>query len=105
MRRGWGVLAVPPKPLYGPHPRLVAFLVSQDAVVGPPKPLPFRMDPAAMPFNASPKAALPGTDRTDRLPMAALVILAAIGFTAITTELLPSGLLPQVSAGLGVSEA
>ena len=61
-----------------------------------------------MPYNASPKAAPRGadrTDRTDRLPMAALVILAAIGFTAITTELLPSGLLPQVSAGLGVSEA
>lgn len=37
--------------------------------------------------------------------MAALVILAAIGFTAITTELLPSGLLPQMSSGLGVTEA
>ncbi|HEY8294271.1 MAG TPA: MFS transporter [Micrococcaceae bacterium] len=43
--------------------------------------------------------------RADRLPMAALVILAAIGFTAITTELLPSGLLPQMSSGLGVTEA
>ncbi|MFI5085008.1 MAG: MFS transporter, partial [Actinomycetales bacterium] len=47
----------------------------------------------------------PSAQRPDRLPMAALLILAAIGFTAITTELLPSGLLPQVSSGLGVSEA
>ena len=40
----------------------------------------------------------------DRLPVGALLVLAAIGFTAITTELLPSGLLPQISAGLNVSE-
>lgn len=40
-----------------------------------------------------------------RLPMGALLVLAAIGFTAITTELLPSGLLPQISADLRVSEA
>ncbi len=47
---------------------------------------------------------VPSAPRTDRLPMAALLILAAIGFTAITTELLPSGLLPQISQGLGVTE-
>ncbi|MCZ2404635.1 MFS transporter [Paenarthrobacter sp. Z7-10] len=46
----------------------------------------------------------PSTTRSDRLPIAALLILAAIGFTAITTELLPSGLLPQISAGFNVSE-
>ncbi|XAS68191.1 MFS transporter [Micrococcaceae bacterium Sec5.7] len=40
----------------------------------------------------------------DRIPLGALLILAAIGFTAITTELLPSGLLPQVSADLNVAE-
>lgn len=40
-----------------------------------------------------------------RLPLGALLVLAAIGFTAITTELLPSGLLPQISADLRVSEA
>ncbi|WP_426998451.1 MFS transporter [Pseudarthrobacter sp. N5] len=40
----------------------------------------------------------------DRLPLGALLVLAAIGFTAITTELLPSGLLPQISAGLNISE-
>ncbi|WHP60301.1 MFS transporter [Arthrobacter sp. KFRI-F3372] len=39
-----------------------------------------------------------------RFPYAAMVVLATIAFTAITTELLPSGLLPQISAGLDVSE-
>lgn len=33
-----------------------------------------------------------------------MAILATIAFTAITTELLPSGLLPQISEGLNVSE-
>lgn len=40
-----------------------------------------------------------------QLPVGALLVLAAIGFTAITTELLPSGLLPQISADFHVSEA
>lgn len=39
-----------------------------------------------------------------RFPLAAMVVLATIAFTAITTELLPSGLLPQISEGLSVSE-
>lgn len=39
-----------------------------------------------------------------RFPYAAMVVLATIAFTAITTELLPSGLLPQISSGLNVSE-
>ena len=39
-----------------------------------------------------------------RFPYAAMVVLATIAFTAITTELLPSGLLPQISTGLEVSE-
>jgi predicted MFS family arabinose efflux permease len=39
------------------------------------------------------------------MPVGALIVLAAIGFTAITTELLPSGLLPQISADFKVSEA
>lgn len=33
------------------------------------------------------------------------MILAAAGFTAVTTELLPSGLLPQISRDLGVEES
>lgn len=39
-----------------------------------------------------------------RFPLAAMLVLATIAFTAITTELLPSGLLPQISGGLNVSE-
>jgi len=39
-----------------------------------------------------------------RFPLAAMMVMATIAFTAITTELLPSGLLPQISAGLNVSE-
>jgi predicted MFS family arabinose efflux permease len=39
-----------------------------------------------------------------RFPLAAMLVLATIAFTAITTELLPSGLLPQISQGLDVSE-
>ncbi|MDF3124653.1 MFS transporter [Rheinheimera sp. 1928-s] len=41
----------------------------------------------------------------DRLPLAALLALALAGFVTILTEALPAGLLPQMSAGLGVSEA
>jgi predicted MFS family arabinose efflux permease len=45
------------------------------------------------------------TSQTNKLPVGALAVLAAIGFTAITTELLPSGLLPQISGDFKVSEA
>lgn len=41
----------------------------------------------------------------DALPWAALLTLGAIAFTAISTELLPSGLLPQIRSGYGVSES
>jgi predicted MFS family arabinose efflux permease len=48
----------------------------------------------------------PPADQGQRkLPLPALLVLAAIGFTAITTELLPSGLLPQISRGFGVAES
>ncbi|MBT8161650.1 MULTISPECIES: MFS transporter [Arthrobacter] len=39
-----------------------------------------------------------------RFPIAAMLVLATTGFMAITTELLTSGLLPQISVGLDVSE-
>lgn len=39
-----------------------------------------------------------------RFPLAGLLVMATITFTAVTTQLLPSGLLPQVSEGLKVSE-
>lgn len=41
----------------------------------------------------------------DHLPLAALLALAMTGFTAIMTETLPAGLLPQLAAGLEVSQA
>ena len=40
----------------------------------------------------------------ENLPVAALLALAMTGFTAILTETLPAGLLPQISAGLSISE-
>jgi predicted MFS family arabinose efflux permease len=41
----------------------------------------------------------------DRLPMAGLLALAMTGFICILTETLPAGLLPQISEGLGISQA
>ena len=43
--------------------------------------------------------------REARLPIAALLALALAGFVTILTEALPAGLLPQISAGLDISEA
>ncbi|WP_037836410.1 MFS transporter [Streptomyces sp. NRRL F-5650] len=40
-----------------------------------------------------------------RLPRAALLALAAAGFLAIVTETIPAGLLPQLAAGLSVSQS
>jgi predicted MFS family arabinose efflux permease len=39
-----------------------------------------------------------------RVPLAAMLVLATITFTAITTGFMPSGLLPQISEGLNISE-
>ncbi|MDP2146949.1 MAG: MFS transporter [Pseudomonas sp.] len=41
----------------------------------------------------------------ERLPVAGVLALATAGFITILTEAMPAGLLPQMSAGLGVSEA
>lgn len=49
--------------------------------------------------------ALDGVTRSARLPIASLLALAFAGFVTILTEALPAGLLPQISAGLGISEA
>lgn len=45
------------------------------------------------------------TQPAARLPLASLLALALAGFVTILTEALPAGLLPQISAGLDVSEA
>ncbi|ATH78076.1 MFS transporter [Vreelandella venusta] len=44
------------------------------------------------------------TAQSDRLPIMALLALALAGFVTILTEALPAGLLPQIGAGLQVSE-
>lgn len=41
----------------------------------------------------------------ERLPLGGLLALATAGFITILTEAMPAGLLPQMSVGLGVSEA
>ncbi len=43
--------------------------------------------------------------QVESLPLASLLALALAGFVTILTEALPAGLLPQISAGLTVSEA
>src|ERR1700712_1914954 len=53
---------------------------------------------------ATPKPeAAPVTD--ERLPLAALLVLALTGFVLLSTETMPAGLLPQVAAGMGTTEA
>lgn len=56
-------------------------------------------DSASTDFNRIDRAT-----RTEKLPYAALLAFAMTGFIAILTETLPAGLLPQIGAGLGVSE-
>ncbi|KGP83152.1 MULTISPECIES: MFS transporter [unclassified Paenibacillus] len=41
----------------------------------------------------------------NRLPLAGLLALAMTGFLALLSEILPAGLLPQLSQGLGVSQS
>jgi predicted MFS family arabinose efflux permease len=38
------------------------------------------------------------------LPVAALLVMAFVGFLLITTETMPAGLLPQIAAGMNVTE-
>jgi predicted MFS family arabinose efflux permease len=42
---------------------------------------------------------------SDRLPWAGLLALAMAAFICLFTETIPAGLLPQISEGLGISEA
>ncbi|MEK8131577.1 MFS transporter [Paenibacillus filicis] len=55
--------------------------------------------------TASPTQRAVSQASTDRLPWGRLLALAMAGFICILTETLPAGLLPQISAELGVSEA
>ncbi|TDD00034.1 MFS transporter [Nonomuraea deserti] len=45
-----------------------------------------------------------GAERAGRMPWPGLLALFAAAFTAVMTELLPAGLLPQIGAALGVPE-
>lgn len=53
--------------------------------------------------------AVPATGSTPlpsaRLPVGGLLALAAVVFTGVVTEILPAGLLPQMSADLGISDS
>ncbi|RZU63770.1 putative MFS family arabinose efflux permease [Microterricola gilva] len=53
--------------------------------------------------------AVPATGRAPlpsaRLPLGGLLALAAVVFTGVVTEILPAGLLPQMSADLGISDS
>lgn len=57
------------------------------------------------PPPVGPPPAAPSAPRAGRFPLAGLVALAAAVFITILTEALPAGLLPEMSADLGVSEA
>ncbi|HEX5289410.1 MAG TPA: MFS transporter [Streptosporangiaceae bacterium] len=52
-----------------------------------------------------PSPAGPAAARSGHRTTAVLVLLAATTFAAVTTEMLPVGLLPSISAGLGASES
>lgn len=55
--------------------------------------------------NSMPLARSLPSATSDKLPIGGLLALAMTGFIGILTETLPAGLLPQISAGLHVSEA
>jgi predicted MFS family arabinose efflux permease len=44
------------------------------------------------------------TTGSPRLPWSALLVMALTGFILIATETMPAGLLPQIAAGMGVTE-
>ena len=50
------------------------------------------------------RAARGGDRATDRFPWFPLLVLGGATFTMVTAEMLPAAVLPQMSAGLGVSE-
>ena len=49
--------------------------------------------------------AIPDSPAEARLPLSGLLALAMAAFITLLTEILPSGLLPQMAASLGKSEA
>jgi predicted MFS family arabinose efflux permease len=55
--------------------------------------------------NSAPTTVRPSAREPASLPIVALLAFTVAGFLAIMTETMPAGLLPQISAGLGVSES
>lgn len=41
----------------------------------------------------------------ERIPLAALLVMALTGFVLLATETMPAGLLPQIAAGMSTTEA
>lgn len=62
-----------------------------------------KQDPAVVETSVTQHSG--ATRHPAKIPWPGLLVLAAAGFTAVTTELLPSGLLPQISRDLGVQES
>ncbi|MEP7764233.1 MFS transporter [Sanguibacter sp. 25GB23B1] len=56
--------------------------------------------------SGSPTRGIPDapSDQDERLPVAALLVMALMGFLLIATETMPAGLLPQIATGMGISE-
>src|SRR5688500_3003872 len=57
-----------------------------------------------MSVTDSVRASAPQRSRAPELPWPGLLMLAAGVFLSITVEMLPTGLLPEMSEGLGVAE-
>lgn len=55
--------------------------------------------------STAPNSIAPVQVGNGRLPAAALLIMALTGFVLIASETMPAGLLPQIAAGMDVSEA
>lgn len=52
----------------------------------------------------APAPTAPAPTAAERMPWAALVILAAMGFVLVAAETMPAGLLPVIADGMGTSE-
>ncbi|MET7638702.1 MFS transporter [Streptomyces sp. NPDC005438] len=54
--------------------------------------------------STPPQRCSPPPERTEKLPLAALLALTTSAFSAVMTELLPAGVLPGMAGDLGVSQ-
>jgi len=54
--------------------------------------------------DGTPEDSAQADNAQQRLPLTALVVLAAMGFILVATETMPAGLLPVIAAGLHTGE-